>query len=154
MMPNKASHSIANDGNRAITRISPLYLRVLLTSARKVMEAIPKTQHRPISISLKAVVTPRRVPFRRRYNLQKADWIAYASDIDAGIVNITPTPANYSDFVKIVRQASNKNIPRGCRTSYACGLNDQSKVMYEGLPTALCTEPFRYGDSQRRRTFA
>ena len=45
---------------------------------KAVMEAIPKTQHRPISISLKAVVTPRRVPSRRRYNLQKADWIVYA----------------------------------------------------------------------------
>ena len=106
------------------------------------MEAIPKTQHRPISISLKDVVTPRRVPFRRRYNLQKADWIAYASDIDAGIVNITPTPANYSDFVKIVRQASNKNIPRGCRTSYVCGLNDQSKVMYEDYQRRFAQNTF------------
>ena len=109
---------------------------------KAVMEAIPKTQHRPISISLKAVVTPRRVPFRRRYNLQKADWIAYASDIDAGIVNLTPTPANYSDFVKIVRQASNKNIPRGCRTSYVCGLNDQSKVMYEDYQRRFAQNPF------------
>ena len=38
---------------------------------------------------------------------------------------------NYDNLVNLVRRASNKNIPRGCRTSYVCGVNDQKKDMYE-----------------------
>ena len=41
---------------------------------KDVMDAIPKTQHRPISIKLNAAIRSRNVPFRRRYNLKKAKW--------------------------------------------------------------------------------
>ena len=33
---------------------------------KDVMDAIPKTQHRPISIKLNAAIRPRKVPFRRQ----------------------------------------------------------------------------------------
>ena len=39
---------------------------------KDVMDAIPKTQHRPISIKLNTAIRPWNVPFRRRYNLNKA----------------------------------------------------------------------------------
>ena len=51
-----------------------------------------------------------------------------------------------------VRESSNKNIPRGCRTSYVCGLNDQSKDMYEDYLRRFAEHPFnedtvRVGDA-------
>ena len=62
---------------------------------KDVMDAIPKTQHRPISIKLNAAIRPRKVPFRRRYNLKKAKWQSYAKEVDNGIANTNPAPENY-----------------------------------------------------------
>ena len=116
------------------------------------MDAIPKTQHRPISIKLNAAIRPRNVPFRRRYNLKKAKWHSYAKEVDNGIANTNPVPENYKKFVNLVRRSSNKNIPRGCRTCYVCGLNDQSKDMYEDYQRHFAEDPFnedtvRVGDA-------
>ena len=116
------------------------------------MDAIPKTQHRPISIKLNSAIRPRNVPFRRRYNLKKANWQIYAKEVDNGITNTNPVPENYEKVVNLVRRASNKNIPRGCRTSYVCGLNDQSKDMYEDYQRRFAEDPFnedtvRVGDA-------
>ena len=44
-------------------------------------------------------------------------------------------------YVIFVRRSSNKNIPRGCRTSYVCGLNDQSKDMYEDYQRRFAEDP-------------
>ena len=111
-------------------------------AVKDVMDAIPKTQHRPISIKLNASIRPRNVPFRRRYNLKKAKWQSYAKEVDNGIANTNPVPENYEKFVNLVRRSSNKNIPRGCRTSYVCGLNDQSKDMYEDYQRRFAEDPF------------
>ena len=119
---------------------------------KDVMDAIPKTQHRPISIKLNAAIRPKNVPFRRRYNLKKAKWQSYAKEVNNGIANTDPVPENYEKFVNLVRRSSNKNIPRGCRTSYVCGLNDQSKEMYEDYQRRVAEDPFnedtvRLGDA-------
>ena len=116
------------------------------------MDAIPKTQHRPISIKLNATIRPRNVYFRRRYNLKKAKCQGSAKEVDNCIANTNPVPENYEKFVNLVRRSSNKNIPRGCRTSYVCGLNDQSKVMYEDYQRRFAEDPFnedtvRVGDA-------
>ena len=109
---------------------------------KDVMDAIPKTQHIPISIKLNAAIRPRNFPFRTRYNLKKAKWQSYAKEVDNGIANTNPVPENYEKFVNLVRRSSNKNIPRGCRTSYVCGLNDQSKDMYEDYQRRFAEDPF------------
>ena len=61
-------------------------------------------------------------------------------------------PENYEKFVNLVRRSSNKNIPRGCRTSYVCGIYDQSKDMYEDYQRRFAEDPFnedtvRVGDA-------
>ena len=193
---------------------------------KDVMDVIPKTRHRPISIKLNAAIRPRNVTFRRRpvqpttpactwwnrpeednssgklesthpfrtsvksdqvffgvesvmrvnadslliraaatstsgtlndlttdlimannNNLKKAKWQSYAKEVENGIANTNP-----EKFVNLVRRSSNKNIPRGCRTSYVCGLNDQSKDMYEDYQRRFAEDPFnedtvRVGDA-------
>ncbi len=111
-------------------------------SEKLVIEAIPKTQHRPIAIKIKAAVTPQEVPFRRRYNLKKADWRGYAKSLDVGIQNLPPSPDNYDTFVSIVKKASCRNIPRGCRTSYICGLTKETKGLYELYQQKFQSDPF------------
>ena len=69
-----------------------------------------------------------------------------------GIANTNPVSENYEKFVNLVRRSSNKNIIRGCRTSYVCGLNDQSKDMYEDYQKRIAEDPFnedtvRVGDA-------
>ena len=102
--------------------------------------------------NLNAAIRPRNVPFRRRYNLKKAKWQSYAKEVDNGIANTNPMLENYEKFVNRVRRSSNKNIPRGFRTSYVCGLNDQSKDMYEDYQRRFAEDPFnedtvRVGDA-------
>ena len=84
---------------------------------KQVWEVIPKTQHSHIAIKIKAAVSPQEVPFRRRYNLEKAVWEGFVKSVDMGITDIVPTPDNNGSFVDLIKKASRQNIPCDCRTS-------------------------------------
>ena len=107
-----------------------------------VLEVIPKTQHRLIAIKIKAAVSPQEVPFRRRYNLKKADCEGFVKSVDMGITNVVPTPDNYGSFVDLIKKASRQNIPRGCRTSYICGLIVESTELHEEYTMLFENHPF------------
>ena len=49
---------------------------------KSIMDPIPHTQHRPICVRVEPVVVPQATPFRRRFNLRKADWTGYAIELD------------------------------------------------------------------------
>jgi hypothetical protein len=106
------------------------------------MDPIPHTQHRPICVSVKPVVVPNHTPFRRRFNLAKADWNGYSAELDHLIEDVESTPANYNRFVESVRVASRRHIPRGCRTEYVPGLTDDSKKIYEEYKKQYSNDPF------------
>ena len=89
--------------------------------------------------------TRSRTPFRRRFNLRKADWIGYATELDKLITDVEPTPANYNCFVESVRMASRRHIPRGCRTKFISGLTEESKSLYEAYKTQYSNSPFDNG---------
>ena len=63
-----------------------------------VLDPIPRTQHRPISVSVHAAVTPTIMPYQRRLNFQKADWISFTTDLENQIYNITPNPKKLRTF--------------------------------------------------------
>ena len=109
------------------------------------MDPIPHTQHRPICVRVEPVVVPQATPFRRRFNLRKADWIGYATELDKLILDVEPTPANYNRFVESVRMASRRHIPRGCRTEFIPGLTEESKSLYEAYKTQYSNSPFDDG---------
>ena len=50
--------------------------------------------------------------------------------MDQHIDEVDATPECY-EFVGIIRTASRKHIPRGCRINYIPGLTDESKTLYE-----------------------
>ena len=109
---------------------------------KSVMDPITHTQHRPICVSVQPVVVPQPTPFRRRFNLRKADWNGYSTELDNRIEEVEPIPSNYNRFVENVRVASRRHIPRGCRTDYVQGLTDESKNLYEAYKQQYSNNPF------------
>ena len=107
-----------------------------------VLDPIPHTQHRPIGLKVNAAITPRTVPFRRRFNLRKANWEQFAVDLDSYLQDLPALPTHYDTFVELIKKSSRKNIPRGCRTSYTPGLTDDSKVLYNEYVRRFENDPF------------
>ena len=95
-----------------------------------VLNPIPHTQHRAIGLRVNAVITPRPVPFRPRFNLKKAKWKEFAEDLDSSIKDLPATPGNYDSFIRLVKKSSRRHIPRGCRTHFIQGLTEDSKALY------------------------
>ena len=49
---------------------------------KSVLDPIPRTQHRPICVTVHPVIVPQPTPFRRRFNLRKAKWDDFSTDFD------------------------------------------------------------------------
>ena len=84
----------------------------------------------------------RPTAFRRRFNLRKANWSGYATDVDILIDEVDPTPENYERFVEAIRVTSRKHIPRGCRSHYIPGLSEESKSLYEAYKKQYMSNHF------------
>ena len=100
--------------------------RVASMCQRGVLDPIPRTQHRPITITIRSPVTATHCPFRRRFNLKKANWSKFTNEIDQAIANTPAHPNHYNDFVDLVKKAARHNIPRGYQKEYIPGLSDES----------------------------
>ena len=99
-----------------------------------ILDPIPHTPHRPICVTVKPFIVPQSTRFRRCFNLRKADWLGYSTQVDQNIDEVDATPECYEKFVGIIRMTSRNHIPRGCRTNYIPGLTDESKTLYEAYP--------------------
>ena len=109
---------------------------------RVVLDPIPLSQYRRIGLKVKAVITPRAVPFRRRFNLKKAHWGNFAKYTDSYIHDLPALPTHYDTFVNTIKILSRRNIPRGCRSTYTSGLTDDSKVLYNDYEKHVQCDPF------------
>ena len=98
--------------------------------SNSVMEPIPQTQHRQICAHANPVVVAHPTPFKRRFNLRKADWYGYSTELDKLIEDVDPIPEHYGGFVDKVRVASRRYIARGYRTNHIPGLSEESKSLY------------------------
>ena len=85
--------------------------RIANQCEKVILDPIPHSQHRPIGLKVNAVITPRAVPFRRRFNLRKANWEKFAKDFDSYIQDLPATPQNYDTFVELMKKSSRRNIP-------------------------------------------
>ena len=131
-MQNYLSRSTVQDGREATTPTSYLYLRALLICA-------VISQHRPICARANPVVVAHPTPFRRRFNLRKADWDGYSTELHKLIEDVEPTPENYGGFVDKVGVASRRYIPRECRTNHIPGLSEESNNLYEAYKKQYAT---------------
>ena len=80
--------------------------------------------------------------FIRRFNLKKADWEGFSADLDSNIEEVDAIRENYERFVEMLRMASRKRIPRGCRSNYIPSLTDESKSIYEAYKKQYSIDPF------------
>ena len=112
-LQNYQSRSAVQDGREATTPTCSLYLRALLTCAKKsIMELIPHMQHRPICARANPLVMAHLTQFRRRFNIRNAYWDGYSTYLDKLIEDVEPIPENYGGLVDKVRVASRRYIPR------------------------------------------
>ena len=109
---------------------------------KSVLNPIPRIQHRPICVTLNPVLVSRPTAFRRRFNLRKANWSGYATDVDILVDEVYPTPENYERFIEAIRVTSRKHIPRGCRSHYIPCLSEESKSLYEAYKKQYVSNPF------------
>ena len=109
---------------------------------RGVLDPIPRTQHRPITITIRSPVTAMHCPFRRRFNLKKANWSNFSNEIDQSIANIPAHPNHYDDFVDLVKKAAQHNNPRGCQKEYIPGLSDESSDLLKLYNEEYNKDPF------------
>ena len=110
-----------------------------------ILYPIPHTQHRPICVTVKPVIVPQPTTFRRRFNLRKADWLGYSTQVDQSIDEVDAAPECNEQFVGIIRMTPRKHIPRGCRTNYIPSLTDESKTSYEAYQEQYRCNPLGDG---------
>ena len=70
------------------------------------------------------------------------DCEGFSADLDSNIEEVDAIPENYERFVEMLRMASRKHIPRGCRSNYIPGLTDESKSLYEAYKKQYSIDPF------------
>ena len=119
---------------------------------KSVIEPIPHTQHRPICARANPVVVTHPTPFRRQFNLRKADWDGYSTELDKLIEDVEPIPENYGGFVDKVGVATRRYIPRGCRTNHIPSLSEESKSLYEESKKQYASDPFDNGTIETGNT--
>lgn len=108
---------------------------------RTVNDPIPKSQHRPVTLSTRPAVRAMESNGIPRFNFRKANWESFTKDLDDRIQSIEADPVNYATFQKLVWDVAKKNIPRGCRKTYIPCLNDQSKELYKKYTEAFNRDP-------------
>lgn len=99
------------------------------------MAAIPRLWHRPVQVTIEPAVQPRKTKYLPRFNLTKADWEDFTSELDESICISTVTHENSGEFVlllwKIVQRTS-QDIGR-----YMCGLSEQTHQQYKSYSELL-----------------
>ena len=112
---------------------------------KSVLDPIPRTQHRPICVTVQPVIVPQPTPFRRRFNLRKAKWDDFSTDFDETIEKVELILKNYDRFIGLIRVVSRRHIPRGCTTNYIPGLTEESHNLYEAYKKQYLSNHFAEG---------
>ena len=81
---------------------------------KSVLDPIPRTQHRPICVTVHLVIVPQPTPFRRRFNLGKAKWDEFSTDFDETIVEVEPIPENYDSLIGQTTYLVSRKCHRAC----------------------------------------
>ncbi|XP_039276180.1 uncharacterized protein LOC120349716 [Nilaparvata lugens] len=109
---------------------------------KNILDAIPNTQHRPLILEVVPSIRVRKVPLKRRFNFKKANWNSFTAQMEKGIANIQPHPAEYGSFLNLLKTTSYSSIPRGCRQNYIPGFSDDLQQLYNNYMDSFNTNPF------------
>ena len=107
--------------------------------------AYPSHARSPDLCTCNPVVVAHPTPFRRRFNLQEADWDDFSTELNKLIEDVEPIPEKYSWFVDKVRVGSRRYIPRVCGTNHIPGLSEESKSLYEEYKKQYTSDPVDNG---------
>ena len=93
------------------------------------LDAVPRSQHRPIAVKISPLISPQNTYFKRRFNFRKASWKGFKAKSDGLISKLRPRPENYNKFVKLLQKSARKYIPRGCLIDCIPGLTKETKLL-------------------------
>lgn len=111
-------------------------------SDKFMLDPTPYNQHRTVGLMLNVVITHRTTPFKRRFNLMKADWKTFVGDLDSCITGLPSTHNNYDGLVELLKASFRKNILWECRTNGIQELSNTSEDLYEEYKKFLQDDPF------------
>lgn len=109
---------------------------------KSVLDPIPHTQHRHITITIQSVLHATNVPFGKRFNLRRADWLSFQQEIENSIPSNPSHPNNYNMFIDLLKRSARRHIPRGCQTEYIPGLSETSSDLLKAYHGAYHEDPF------------
>lgn len=89
-----------------------------------------------------AAIHPKKVPFRRRFNFQKANWKDFAKTLDEKIFSIDPKPENYELLIKHIKTSARKHIPRGCKEYHVPDLTPELEKQLRKYEKLYENNPF------------
>ena len=95
---------------------------------KSALDPIPRTQHRPLCVTVNPIIVPQSTTSRRRFNLKKANWDRFSSEFDTAIEEVNSIPENYGRFIERIRVVSRRHIPRGCGSNYIPGLTESNTL--------------------------
>lgn len=102
-------------------------------ASRYVLDDFVHSQHRPVLIvyGLKIPLV-QSIP-KPRWNFRRAKWIAFERELDSLLHtrNLPPTADNYDEFVKLIKKAASKHIPRGFRKEYIPTWDENCSKLFE-----------------------
>lgn len=97
---------------------------------RKVLKDFPRSQHRPVVISIgNQIPLVQSVP-KPRWNFKRANWKAFSETLDIISKRIQPTAAEYKRFQKAVHACAKRHIPRGYRKVYIPSWSADCEKLY------------------------
>jgi len=102
-----------------------------LPHMRRVLPSFPRTQHRPVIVTIGIQVPLIESVQKPRWNFRKADWPTYKREMESNIRFVPPKVGNYTRFVGLMIASAKRNIPRGHRKRYIPGWNSDTENLYQ-----------------------
>ena len=70
---------------------------------KSVLDLIPRSQHRPICVTVNPIIVPQPTISRRRFNMKKASWDVFSTEFDAAIEEVNSIHKNYGRFIELLQ---------------------------------------------------
>ena len=108
-----------------------------------IYDAIPHSQYRPHGVTIKPIITPIEQPFQWHFNLRKANWDNFTSELETNVDNLGPASwRKYGKFSENIRSSARRHILCGCHTKYISGLSSYLATLLTEYQCLYNSDPF------------